>query len=150
MSDSNPYKSPMGEPRRYSGPAGVDATSTFAWWRARRLHYNFGLVVAGVLAFICYLTVCFVLLPRVLDPSEINETPFTMLLQGMGYLLAMGVANVFFFLGPVSERVVRPTNVERYRVVCYRMGFWFSCLLPFGVPALLTGLVLFFPGHFKH
>ena len=126
-------------------------TSSLAWWGARRLRYNIGLAVSGILAFICYATVCWTLLPRVLDPSEIpSVTAFTTLFQGIGYLLMMGVANLFYNLGPLSERVVRPANVDRYRTNCYRLGFWFSVLLPFSIPALLTMLALFYPGYWKH
>jgi hypothetical protein len=125
-------------------------TSPLVWWRARRLRYNIGLAVAGILAFICYVIVCSTLLPRVLDASEIKVTVFTTLFQGVGYLFMMGVANVLYYLGPLSERVVRPVNVEGYRQICYRLGFWFSVLLPFSIPVLLTVLVLFFPGYWKH
>ncbi|MFZ1936995.1 MAG: hypothetical protein WCB27_16825 [Thermoguttaceae bacterium] len=124
--------------------------SPFAWWESRRSHYNAGLVVAGILAFICYVVVCFTLLPRVLPSSEIKVTPFTTLFQGVGYLFMMGAANVCYFLGPISECLVGPANAERYRQVCYRLGFLFSVLLPFSIPVLLTILVLFFPGHWKH
>jgi hypothetical protein len=117
------------------------ATSPFAWWEARRLRYNVGLVVAGILAFVCYVLVCFTLLPRVLDPSEIEVTLPTTLFQGVAYLIIMGIANVCYFLGPLSERVVRPRDVERYRRICYLLGFWFSVMLPFSIPVLLTILV---------
>ena len=113
------------------------------------MHFNTGLVLAGSFAFICYVVVCFTLLPRVLDCSEIKVTLFTTLFQGVGYLFAMGIANVCYFLGPISEYLVGPRNVERYRRICYRLGFWFSVLLPFSIPVFLTVLVLFFPGRLK-
>lgn len=124
--------------------------SMWTWWEARRLRYNVGLILAGILAFTCYVVVCFTLLPRVLDASEIEVNLFTTLLQGIGYLLMMGVANVCFSLGPLTERIFRPNNVEGYRRTCYRLGFWFSALLPFSIPALLTFLILFFPDSWKH
>jgi len=117
------------------------------WWESRRFHYNVGLVLAGVLAFLCYATVCYTLLPRVLDACEIEVNVFTTLFQGVGYLFMMGIANVCYFLGPLSERLFRPRNVERYRRICYRIGFWGSVFVPFSVPASLTFLVFFFPGY---
>jgi hypothetical protein len=123
--------------------------STNAWWAARRMRYNIGLVIAGILAFIAYCIVCQGLLPRVLDQSEIEITIFTTLFQGIGYLVMMGVANVLYFLGPLSERIIRPTNIDKYRRTCYALGFWFSVLLPFSIPMLLTILVLFFPNYWK-
>jgi MFS family permease len=128
---------------------GLTTQSSFAWWESGRLLYNTGLVVAGIAAFICYVVVCFTLLPRVLPPSQIKVTPFTTLFQGVGYLFMMGFANVCYFLGPLSECLIRPLNVEQYRQICYRLGFWFSVLLPFSIPVLLTVLVLFFPDSWK-
>lgn len=112
------------------------------WWRARRRRYNLGLVVAGVLAFIVYVVIGSVLLPA---DANFEITLFTTLLQGVGYLVMMGVANICYFLGPLLERVVLPSDPERYRRICYRLGFWFSLLLPFSIPALLVVEAVFRP-----
>lgn len=80
-------------------------TSPFAWWNARRIRYNIGLVVAGILAFIAYVAVGSTLLP---PDAEFEVTIFTALFQGVGYLVMIVVANVFYFVGPLSERIVRP------------------------------------------
>jgi len=122
-------------------------TSPFAWWNARRLRYNVALVVAGILAFIAYVAVCVTLLPK---DTDIEITLFTILFQGIGYLFMIGVANVCYFIGPLSERVMRPANPERYRVICYRLGFWFSVLLPFSIPVLLALLAIFNPTFLSH
>jgi hypothetical protein len=50
----------------------------------------------------------------------------------------MGVANLCYWLGPLSERLVKPTNVDRYRRIAYQLGFWFSVLLPLSIPAILV------------
>ncbi len=113
------------------------------------MYYNLGLALAGILAFICYVVVCVTLLPRVLDAAAIKINFFTTLLQGIGYLLLMGIANIFYSLGPLSERVFRPSDPERYRQISFRLGFCFSVLLPFVVPTLLAFLVIFFPGMWK-
>ena len=120
-------------------------TSAFAWWSVRRLRYNVALVVAGLLAFIAYVAVGSTLLPR---DAEFEVTVFTMLFQGIGYLLMIGLANVFYSLGPMSERVLRPRDPERYRHICFRLGFWFSVLLPFSIPAVLAVLAVFDPNYF--
>ena len=130
-------------------PDSVPFSSPFEWWKARRPRYNIGLVIAGILAFVLYVIVCVTLLPRVIDPAQIDVNGLTTLVQGISYLFMMGVANVCYFLGPLSELVLRPRNVERYRRVCFLLGFWFSFLLPFCIPAGLTVLVLFFPDYFK-
>ena len=114
------------------------------------MRYNLALVVAGFSAFVCYVVVCFTLLPRVLDESEIEVSVFTTLFQGIGYLFMMGVANIVYFIGAVSESIVKPRNVERYRLICYRFGFWFSFLLPFCIPLLLAAEVVLSPGRWGH
>jgi peptidoglycan/LPS O-acetylase OafA/YrhL len=121
-------------------------TSPFVWWRARRLRYNVALVVAGILAFVAYVAVCVTLLPK---DADVEITLFTILFQGIGYLFMIGVANVCYFIGPLSERVMRPAKPERYRVICYRLGFWFSVLLPFSIPALLAFLAIFHPTYWS-
>jgi hypothetical protein len=122
-------------------------TSSFAWWRARRLRYNVALVIAGILAFVAYVAVCVTLLPK---NAEVEITIATILFQGIGYLFMIGVANVCYFIGPLSERFMRPAEPERYRVICYRLGFWFSVLLPFSIPALLAFLAIFHPTYWSH
>jgi hypothetical protein len=113
----------------------ADKTSSpFAWWAARRLHYNIGLVVAGILAFVVYAVIGSTLLP---DNADFEITLFTIFFQGLGYVLMIGIANLCCFLGPLSEKFIRPLDSERYRLNCYRLGFWFSVLLPFSVPSLL-------------
>jgi hypothetical protein len=123
------------------------ATSPFAWWAARRLRYNIGMVVAGILAFIAYVAVGSAWLPA---DADFEVTLFTTLFQGVSYLVMMGVANVFYFLGPLSERLIHPADPERYRRICYRLGFWFSILLPFSIPALVAVMAVFYPSSLKH
>jgi hypothetical protein len=109
-------------------------TSRTDWWSTRRLRYNVGLVVAGILAFIAYVAVGSALSSYV----KFEITLFTICFQGIGYLIMIGLANVCYFLGPFSERIVRPSDPLRYRAICYRLGFWFSVFLPFSVPVLLA------------
>ena len=115
-------------------------SDAFRWWERRRLRYNVGLVVAGLLAFAAYaaLILRFGDVINAGHPSEADEfSGFTLVLQGVGYLFMMFVANVCFFLGPLSERWVRPADVARYREKAFRFSFWFSVALPFAVPVLL-------------
>jgi hypothetical protein len=112
------------------------------WWGSRRLRYNIGLVVAGILAFICYVIVVFwgISLGAIPDAGAI--TLLTTVFQGIGYLFMMAVANLCYFLGPWSERFLQPKNPDQYRTVTFRLGFWFSVLLPFTIPGFLTILCL--------
>ena len=115
------------------------------WWAARRLQYNLALVVAGIVAFICYVIVGSTLLP---SDALFEVTIFTTLFQGIGYLFMIGVANLFCFIGPISESIASPSDPERYRRICYQLGLWFSVILPFSVPVLLAVRALFQPDSF--
>jgi hypothetical protein len=107
------------------------------WWASRRLRYNVGLVVAGVLGFICYAAA----IQRCIDlhsQGDFEITIFTIVFQACAYLVMIGIANVCYCLGPWSERRLRPRNAARYRKIAFRLGFWFSVLLPFTPSALLV------------
>jgi hypothetical protein len=107
-----------------------EPASTFSWWQAKRMRYNVGLVISGFAAFICYV------LADMLVNTVGEITIFTMFMQALGYLSMMFVANICYFAGPIAEKVIRPTNVERFRKIAYGLGFWFSVALPFSVPVL--------------
>jgi hypothetical protein len=110
--------------------------SASEWWRERRKQYNIGLIVAGVLAFASYAAVVHW---RNLSgvARGIDVTLFTMLFQGVGYLIMMAVANILYFSGPRLELALNPDNVSRYRRITFGCGFWCSVFLPFTVPLLL-------------
>ena len=64
---------------------------------------------------------------------------------GVGYLLMMAVANVCYFAGPLSESLIKPTDVDRYRRVTFQLGLWFSVLLPFTIPVIVAWSYLVHP-----
>jgi hypothetical protein len=113
-----------------------------SWWKKRRRPYNVALVLAGIGAFACYAAVvehfscggaaC----PG--SSQDVEITLFTIAFQGLGYLIAMGVANVLFGLGAFSEKLFRPENPERWRRTCFLLGLCFSVLLPFLVPVAVA------------
>jgi hypothetical protein len=123
----------------------ITSQSARAWWEQRRLRYNVALIVAGVLAFAAYVGVVDRGISKGTMPGA-EITLFTIAFQAFGYLLMMGVANLCYNLGPWSESVIRPTNVEIYRRVAYWIGFWFSALLPFAIPALVAWSYVLHPG----
>ena len=111
--------------------------ATEKWWASRRFRYNIALVIAGFLAFVCYVTVvdwCI----RIESSGDFEITLFTTAFQAIGYLFMIAVANVCYYLGPLSERIIRPTNVAVYRKTAFQLGFWFSVLLPFAIPTTLA------------
>src|SRR4051812_12447266 len=100
------------------------------WWSRRRRQYNVILVKAGLSAFVCYVAVVFWGSSNGAIPDADIDL-FTTIFQGVGYLFMMGVANLFYSLGPFSERIINPIDVEKYRRITFGLGFWFSVLLPF-------------------
>ena len=108
---------------------------TMRWWNKRRIKYNIGLIKAGFLAFICYaLVVQFMIIPKDIN-AEI--TLFTTLFQGIGYIFMILIANLFYFFGPISERLIMPDNIDKFRERTFRLCYWFSFVLPFSIPVTL-------------
>lgn len=119
-------------------------SQAFEWWNGRRLYYNFSLVVAGIVAYLCYVAV----LCGNTDVIPDADIGFWIIPQGIGYLFMIGIANLCFFAGPIFETSIQPENVDRFRKICYRTGYWFSVLLPFSIPVLLMYLVTFHPEYY--
>lgn len=106
----------------------------WAWWGARRVRYNLALVAAGVAAFALYLVVLAV---RCGGVAGVEVTLFTTAFQGVAYLVAMGVANLCYNLGPALESRLGGRDIAAYRRRAFRAGLGFSVALPFAIPALL-------------
>lgn len=110
------------------------------WWESRRRSYNKGLVIAGVSAFFTYILVGPFVLLALGIPFEIGiDGAF---LQAIAYVMMMGVANVFYYLGPLADRLFNHANDERFRQRLFGLGYWFSFCLPFFIPLFL--IVLYF------
>lgn len=107
------------------------------WWGQRQWPYNRALFVAGILAFLGYVIALEV---RCADSPDVEVTFFTILFQGVGYLLAMGLANVCYQLGPGVERLVPLRARGPYRRWAFRAGLGFSVALPFLVPVAVLVL----------
>jgi len=107
------------------------------WWRKKRLNYNVGLVISGILAFILYVIIVEFIVMKSEKNLEGEITIFTLLFQGIGYLVMIVIANLFYYLGEVSELIIEPENSEKYRNWTYKIGYWFSCGIPFLIPTSL-------------
>ncbi len=106
------------------------------WWESRRRKYNKALVLAGITAFILYAILGeFLLMPYV---HNYEITLFTIFFQGVGYLIMMGIANVFYGLGSFVDKHFNKGNSEQFRTRLYNFGFWFSVALPFLIPTLVV------------
>jgi RNAse (barnase) inhibitor barstar len=109
------------------------------WWEKRRGKYNAGLIIAGLLAFFSYAILGSFLLP---PKHDFEITLFTTIFQGFGYLIMIGVANIFYYLGNVVDTNVNKDNKDEFRQRLYNLGFWFSCGLPFIIPVVIIVMYL--------
>lgn len=114
------------------------------WWEHRRLRYNIGLVTAGLLAFVGYVAaVDRDISTGVMPCAEI--TLLTTVFQGLGFSVMVAVANICYLAGPLSESIIKPRNIDRYRRIAFQLGFWFSVLLPFTIPLAVASSYLIHP-----
>jgi len=105
------------------------ADDAWRWWEGRRLRYNIGLAVAGVVAWGLFVA------EGLLLTHWFSLSVSATLATGLLWLVAMGIANLLFFLGPVSERVLKPKDRDAYRRRIFGLGFWSSMAVPFLFPA---------------
>jgi hypothetical protein len=119
-------------------PAATDAASTrtserAAWWAAHRRSYNIALVLAAPVSFIALFTIWGVFEDR-LPCLEINGVG--VFLAPIVFSIGLGLANICYSLGPLSEWLVRPNNPLACRRWTYRLGLAFSLLLVFEPPLI--------------
>ena len=107
------------------------------WWSKKRQNYKIGLILSGILAFILYIIVVEFVVVNSEKRWDGELTIFSFLFQGIGYLIMIGIANLFYYLGPVSESIIEPKDSEKYRNLTYSLGYWFSCGIPFLIPLIL-------------
>src|SRR6476620_11159121 len=114
-----------------------------AWWSVHRKRCNLLLVAAAPISGVLLLLVWWLFDER---PPCLEITGFTGLAGLVLFLLALGLANICYFLGPLSERLIRPRNVAVFRRYVFGSGLALSLLLIF-VPPLgnLTAALLSLP-----
>ncbi len=97
------------------------------WWWSQRRRYNKGLLISGFIAFILYCT----LGPFIIGPhEEFEETIFEIAFQGFGYLIMMGIANLFYTFGWIMDIGFNTNNSQVFRERLFALGYWFSFSLP--------------------
>jgi len=102
--------------------------SASQWWAARRVRYNVALAVGAVASFLSLVAVGWVFAAR-LPCLEI--TVFSVAVGGILFLAGVGLANVCYYLGPLSEHWLRPKNVLGFRRLAFLLGTAFSLALIF-------------------
>jgi len=102
--------------------------STAAWWEANRCRYNIILMLAASVSFICLFVIWWLFEAR-LPCLEI--TGFSILFGGILFLIGLILANICYFLGPLSEKLFHPNNPPVFRRTLFVIGTGFSLLLIF-------------------
>jgi len=102
--------------------------TAFGWWAGQRVRYNLIMLAAAPVSFIGLLIVWWLFEARL---PCLEVTGFSLVFGGILFLLSLGVANLCYFLGPISECIVRPNDAMRFRRVVFALGTGFSLLLIF-------------------
>lgn len=102
--------------------------SASSWWARHRLRYNAFLLLAGAVSAISLFVVWWLFESR-LPCLEI--TGFSLVFGGMLFLVGLGLANLCYFLGPLSERLLHPKNVPAFRRRTFALGVCFSVAIIF-------------------
>ena len=74
-----------------------------------------------------------------LSSCRMDETglrPVALVYRAIGYIAAMGLANLCYSLAPVLEIRLQPASPERFRAWTFGLGLGISCVLPFLSPLL--------------
>lgn len=102
--------------------------SAWSWWAARRMRYNAILLISATVSFICLLMIWWLFESR-LPCLEI--TGFSLAFGGLLFVVGLGLSNLCFYLGPIFEHLLRPTDMYAYRRRAFRLGTGFSLMLIF-------------------
>ncbi|KQK24326.1 hypothetical protein AR438_16995 [Chryseobacterium aquaticum] len=105
------------------------------WWSNKRYIYNLGLILSGIIAFILYVIVGVnFIMPY---DEDFDITLFTIVFQGISYLVMIVFANLFYSLGVINDLNNNKENTNDFRKNLFNLGFWFSVSLPFLAPLWL-------------
>ena len=112
----------------------------WAWWQARRLRYNLTLGAGGWVCYALAVGLNYAFHHPVWRAwrGGLGMTIFL----GAVFLVVMGLANVFYLLGPSLEGSVKPADVERYRKTAFSMGLWGSLAVPALFPLVQLALLI--------
>jgi hypothetical protein len=113
-----------------------------AWWSAQRRRYNMALFVAAPISAATLFAVWGLFEDR-LPCLEI--TGASIVLGSILCLIGLGLANICYGLGPLSERLARPGDTAAFRRWTDGAGLAFSLLLVFSPPILNLALAIAFP-----
>jgi len=113
---------------------------TWTWWQARRLRYNLTLAAGGWACYGAAVALNYGFGHPVWKDWR-GGLGMTLFL-GTIFLVVMGVANVFYLLGPAVEGWVKPADVDRYRRNAFAMGLWGSLIVPATFPLVQLAMLI--------
>ena len=109
------------------------------WWSKRRIKYNYGLIVSGIVSFLLFSMLADLLIPE--KYYEVNL--FTMFFQGLWHLGFILIANVFYSLGFYIDKSFNKNNRKEFRINLFNIWFGLSVFIPFIIPILIVIQFLF-------
>ncbi len=121
----------MSEPITTPTPVEPDA---WQWWQSRRLGYNLALATAGWAAYGLAVALRYAFGQALWTDwnAAIGNTMFL----GIGFLVVMFAANIFYLLGVLVEGWTKPVDRGAYRKSAFALGLWGSVALPFLFPLM--------------
>ena len=118
-------------------------TSIKEWWANRRLRYNKALAISWSISLIIYNGSVFTLdiLFSKPDPDALFDWQFKIyfiLLQLIGCLFVIGVANLLYNFGLYFDRRYNDKSTDTFRQRLFNIGYWTSISIPLLISIWLT------------
>jgi hypothetical protein len=109
-------------------PPDNSACSPSQWWESKRFRYNKIMLCAAPISFFCLFLVWWIFEDK-LPCLEI--TGFSIVFGCIFFFICLGVANIFYLLGPLLESLIRPHSTNSFRLKLFMLGTGFSLFLIF-------------------
>lgn len=116
------------------------SSEAWAWWEGRRLHFNLALGAAGWAAYGLNAGL-FYAFGRPIWADVRGAAGMTLLL-GAGFLVLMGIANICYLAGVLTESLAAPADPVAFRRRAFALGFWGSLGVPFIFPLANFALLI--------
>jgi hypothetical protein len=105
----------------------------FIWWESKRLAYNGIVLMAAPFAALSGMVMK--------DRLPCGEgTLLVLLVRMVLFIFGLGLANICYFLGVITEWIIHPHQVDTFRRYLWWLGTGFSLLLLF-LPTILLVII---------
>lgn len=106
----------------------MDSFPPGVWWSSRRPLFNRILLSAGPISFLTLLVVGWIFESR-LPCLEITLP--SIIFGGILFAFFLGMANVLYSLGPITESLIAPVNSSWFRTSAFAVGTFLCVVLLF-------------------